>query len=364
MTSQQIEPDGGGGGRVAGGGGVEGGGGGGVGAGMALRKGAGVSVCTSVSLSTNTESLTTPVLSLTTPNVFSSLPPIFSSLLGDFPFNQPPVTSSAANSLSTSTAGDKDSSSAALVAFPVSIQPSATSSGNTNAGNLILQAQNMGQPFLLTPTYDSRQNPLLNSQGYATPPPSSGLTSATGGVGSGVGGNLEQLKQHYERTQQLIQQQLLYTQMQMLHQQHNKEGGGADNSSNSTSVATAGSIVATTGIGGRKSPLLNSVQPPAIRGSLESEHSDNRVIFSSSVSTSSTSNHPSQFSSDGGEMGTVRSLPQFINGSDVMISSLAMRKPPRQMAQVDEDDTGGRGGSEMLPPAKKSRLDSSPITET
>ena len=363
VTSQQAtENDGGGGGRVveSGGGGAAGGGGGvegGGGLGVAHRKGAGVSVCTAISLSKNTESLTTPVLSLTTPNVFSSLPPIFSSLLGDFPFNQTPISNATAPLAMSGGGGvggggggggGGENSSAALVAFPVSIQPSATGAGSTNAGNLILQAQNMGQPFLLTPTYDSRQNPLMNSQSFATPPPSSGLGGSSGGISSGVSSNLEhQLKQQYERTQQLIQQQLFYTQMQMLHQQQSKEGGGADGAS----TAVVGTAASMGGVGGR-SPLVNTVHPPAIRGGLVES-----IQASSSSPSSSASTHPSQFSSEGGGS-TVRSLPQFINGSDVLISSLAVRKP-RQTAE-----SGSRAIDESAPSAKKSRLESSPGTDS
>ena len=329
---------------------------------MAVRKGAGVSICTSVTLSTNTESLTTPVLSLTTPNVFSSIPPIFSSILGDFPFNQTPISTVSGSHVNMSgtvgvagggavggagTAGggggggDKDSSSAALVAFPVSIQPSASATGGSNAGNLILQAQNMGQPFLLTPT---RQNSLLSSQSFATPPPSSNpLGPGATGIGTG---NLEQLKQQYERTQQLIQQQLFYSQMQILQQQQqSKEGGGADGSTASTtSVPSTASAMA---LGG-KSPLLHTMQPPAIHSSLEGDNSDAPGL-----------GHPLQLSSDGG--GSARSMPQFINGADVLISSLAVRKP-RQIAHALDDS--GSSGESLLPPAKKVRIDSSPGPDT
>ena len=89
----------------------------------------------------------------------------------------------------------------------------------------------MGQPFLLTPTYDSRQNPLFTSQSYNTPPASS---LAAAGLSPSIGGmSLEQLKLQYERTQQMIQQQLLFSQMQnMLQQQQGPDrvGGVADGS--------------------------------------------------------------------------------------------------------------------------------------
>ncbi len=119
---------------------------------------------------------------------------MLSSFLGDFPFSQPPASSSA-------TGGD--SSSAALVAFPVSIQPS----GGTGPGNLILHAQNMGQPFLLTPSVDGRQNSVQSF----TPP--------TSGLAANMSPNVkdfEQIKAQYERTQQLIHQQLLFSQMQSM----------------------------------------------------------------------------------------------------------------------------------------------------
>ncbi len=122
---------------------------------------------------------------------------MFSSFMGDFPFSQPPGSSTGAGG---------DSSSAALVAFPVSIQPS----GGTGPGNLILHAQNMGQPFLLTPSVDGRQN---SAQGFT--PPTSGLTS---NMSPNVK-DFEQLKAQYERTQQLIHQQLLFSQMQSMFQQ-------------------------------------------------------------------------------------------------------------------------------------------------
>ena len=270
------------------------------------------SLSVSAAITTTTESLTTPVFSLTTPNILSSLPPIFSSLLGEFPFGQmsssaTPAVSGAVGGAEGGGGGGNDNSSAALVAFPVSIQPSATS--GTGAGNLILQAQNMGQPFLLTPTYDSRQNPLFNSQGYT--PPTSGLTAA---LGPNIGGiqNIEQLKQQYERTQQMIQQQLLYTQMQMLQQQQqSKEGSGG-----------------------------SAVEAMTVSGT--------------SVS-STTGDADSRLKSQGSEG---RTLPQYINGSDVMISSHAQQTqtPSHSMGrtrQVEKEDNS--------PPAdKKVRLDSSP----
>ena len=351
-------------------------GGGGIamgGAALAARIGPGEAISNSVSLAANTESLTTPVLSLTTPTVFSSLPPIFSSLLGDFPFNQTPISSmtsgkggagssgaggSAGGGCGSSGGGGGGSSrggeksSTALVAFPVSIQPSATSGtaggmagGGNSAGNLILQAQNMGQPFLLTPSFDSRQNPLFNSQSYATPTPSSLAT--TTGLSPNISGNLEQLKQQYERTQQLIQQRLFYTQMQMLQHHQNKEGGGG---------AVEG--VAATGTGGGRGPLLSAMPPPSSRGGLEAVQPDrpeNRLAgLSSSVSSSGSSHlHQVLVRTEGGGGGLVRSLPNFINGSDVMMSSHAVRKP----RLIAEDDEGREEDCTLEPTTKKSRLD-------
>lgn len=254
------------------------------------------------SLTTTTDSLTTPVLSLTTPNIFSSLPPIFSSLVGgDFPFNQPSAPNTAGGGAVGGAMGGSggDTSSAALVAFPVSIQPSATSGSGT--GNLILQAQNMGQPFLLTPTYDSRQNPLFTSQSYSTPPTSSlpaGLSPSIGGM------NLEQLKLQYERTQQMIQQQLLYTQMQMMQQQQDKDGG-----------VTASSTVA--------SPSMRGMEAAGVIGS--------------------------------SRVGRTGDGTQYINGSDVMIGSHSQSQ--LHGMGVRSRSSGEEG--DAVPPDKKARLDTS-----
>lgn len=257
---------------------------------------------TSSLTTTTTDSLTTPVLSLTTPNIFSSLPPIFSSLIGgDFPFNQPSAPNAAGGGATGG--GGGDSSSAALVAFPVSIQPSAT--GGSGTGNLILQAQNMGQPFLLTPSYDSRQNPLFTSQSYSTPPTS----SLPAGLSPNIGGmNLEQLKLQYERTQQMIQQQLLYTQMQMMQQQQDKDG----------CVAEGGVAVSST----MASHSMRGMEAAGVGG----------VIGSSRVRTG-----------DG---------TQYINGSDVMIGS-------HSQSQHGMGVRSRSSGEEAIPPDKKARLDTS-----
>lgn len=138
-----------------------------------------------VSIATTDTSLTTPIMSLSTPSIFGAgLPPLFSSIMGDFPFN-------------SATAGSSEMHSA-LVAFPVSIQPTSGAGSNSMGGNIILQAQNMGQPFLLTPSYD-RQNSVYTSQVLPA--------SAFGTVSPGSR-DLEQLKLQYEK----IQQQLLLSQ--------------------------------------------------------------------------------------------------------------------------------------------------------
>ncbi len=115
-------------------------------------------------------------MSLTTPSLFSStLPPALSN--SEFP-------------LSSIISGEGGGSTSALVAFPISIQPGA---GNTPGNNLIIQAQNMGQPFLLTPTPSDKQNPTL------TPPtPYSSIK------------DLEQLKLQYDKIYQQISDTLQF----------------------------------------------------------------------------------------------------------------------------------------------------------
>lgn len=113
---------------------------------------------------------------------------------------------------------DLHSAASALVAFPVSIQPSSVGSSTSGTGNIILQAQNMGQPFLLTPNYDpTRQNPLFSSQTSSFTPPSTlaGLSPSRK--------DLEQLKHQYEKVQQqLLQQQQLFLSQTL--QQQAKDG--------------------------------------------------------------------------------------------------------------------------------------------
>ena len=142
----------------------------------------------------NTDSLTTPIMSLTTPNIFSSLPPGLSNFSVDIP-----------------NLGETGSTSA-LVAFPVSIQPS--SINNTpGTGNIILQAQNMGQPFLLTQTSHEKQSSASSSGSGAGGVASSFTPTSvlsTGGTGGGVSSlrDLEQLKLQYDKIYQQISQTL------------------------------------------------------------------------------------------------------------------------------------------------------------
>ena len=84
--------------------------------------------------SQHNDPLATPIMSLATPSLFSNLPSMMSGL-GDFPFN-------------SSTSEQQPS---ALVAIPINLQQSAAAA---TSGNMMLQAHNLGQPFLLTPTYE------------------------------------------------------------------------------------------------------------------------------------------------------------------------------------------------------------------
>ena len=96
----------------------------------------------------------------------------------------------------------------------------------------------MGQPFLLTPSYDlgratgtasaaaaaATTNPLLTSQSYVPP-------TSLAGISPGQRPDLEQLKLQYDQLQQqLFQQQLLlqhhHQQQQQLQQQAGGSGGG------------------------------------------------------------------------------------------------------------------------------------------
>ncbi len=141
--------------------------------------------------------------------------------MGDFPFGATPSSGAAPTGAGGGGGGDTHS---ALVAFPVSIQPSSVS-GGTSGSNIILQAQNMGQPFLLTPSYDrggGSSNPLFSSQGF-TPP-----TTLPAGATPGPR-DLEQLKLQYDRLQQqMLQQQLLLQQGLQHHlQQQSREMAAA-----------------------------------------------------------------------------------------------------------------------------------------
>lgn len=127
---------------------------------------------------------------------------------------------------------DLHSAASALVAFPVSIQPSSVGGSTSGTGNIILQAQNMGQPFLLTPNYDpTRQNPLFSSQTSSFTPPSTlaGLSPSRK--------DLEQLKHQYEKVhQQLLQQQQQLFLSQTLQQQ--AKDGATGPPSNTVQVAS------------------------------------------------------------------------------------------------------------------------------
>lgn len=136
----------------------------------------------------NTGSLTTPIMSLTTPSLFSSIPPGLSNFNADIPG-----------------LGDLGSASA-LVAFPVNIQPSSSSNSTPGGGpsNIIIQAQNAGQPFLLTPSMYNKQQTSSTAVGPShllTPPTTmSGNTSSLR--------DLEQLKLQYDHIYQQISQTL------------------------------------------------------------------------------------------------------------------------------------------------------------
>ena len=305
---------------------------------------------------TTTEALTTPILSLATPNIFSSLPPLFSSIMGDFPFGQMgqiPGGASAGGTAGMATSGNPGGgggggggdggSSAALVAFPVSIQPSASGAG---MGNLVLQAQNMGQPFLLTPTYDRSSHPLLNSQGA---PPSS---LASGNVNPNMMKDLEQLKQQYERTTQLIQQQLLLSQMSMMHQHQQQSqqqqqtahhpgevhvegagGSGGNGATTQVNISGGGGAQGTgqgvTGAGGGGSDGGPPTGPVVV------------------------DDHDGRLRSQESEANVQAAANQFINGSDVMIGSRSqsdsLLRRTREVAELDGEDLA----------SKRPRLDTS-----
>lgn len=136
-------------------------------------------------------------MSLTTPSIFSSaVPPSLSGAPSEFP-------------LSSLISGEGGVSTSALVAFPISIQPGA---GNTPGSNLIIQAQNMGQPFLLTPTPNDKQTASL------MPPTSSAAYPTTMK-------DLEQLKLQYDKIYQQISETLQHQEYQTSkHTENNKEG--------------------------------------------------------------------------------------------------------------------------------------------
>ena len=119
--------------------------------------------------SQHNDPLATPIMSLATPSLFSNLPSMMSGL-GDFPFNSNPTDQQVQS---------------ALVAIPINLQQSSAS------GNVMLQAHNLGQPFLLTPTYEPNA-PVFPSPG-----------------GTSVQGNSQELLAHYllQQQQQMQKQQ-------------------------------------------------------------------------------------------------------------------------------------------------------------
>ncbi|XP_065910872.1 myocyte-specific enhancer factor 2C-like [Dysidea avara] len=134
-----------------------------------------------VTASQHNDPLATPIMSLATPSLFSNLPSMMSGL-GDFPFN--------------SSTSEQPS---ALVAIPINLQQSAAAT----SGNMMLQAHNLGQPFLLTPTYEPNAPPVFPSPG-----------------GSSVQGGSQEILAHY----------LLQQQQQMQKQSHKVAPKGNDSS--------------------------------------------------------------------------------------------------------------------------------------
>ena len=103
----------------------------------------------------------------------------------------------------------------------------------------------MGQPFLLTPSMDGRQNPL---QGFT--PPSANIAAAAASMSPNIK-DFEQLKAQYERTQQMIHQQLLLS--QMLQQQSSRPPPAAVTQTSPSNIqhGTTGDI--DSGLGGQES---------------------------------------------------------------------------------------------------------------
>ena len=177
----------------------------------------------------------------------------------------------------------------------------------------------MGHPFLLTPNYDARQNPLFAPTGLTPPTTLAGMSPSLK--------DLEQLKQQYERTQQLIQQQLLISQMMQHHQHRDLLGVNASG--------------AATGV-------------PATHA----------AVTEGSPSSSST-NQQQQVSTVhdidsglGSHDGDDSQANRFINGSDIMIgSSQGSQSRVRTSSSEQGGGGGGRGGGSN---AKRPRLDTSP----
>ena len=158
---------------------------------------------------TSMESLTTPIVSLSTPNILSNLSPLLSSLTSELPL---------------SSGGD---SASALVAFPVSIQPTPGSSkGQAPGSNIVLQAQNMGQPFLLAPSANYENKSQMQSSLPLTPSSNPSL-----GLSPPLIRDLEQLKLQYDRIYQQISQTLQHHQLHQHHSQKDKPSSDNDGGS-------------------------------------------------------------------------------------------------------------------------------------
>ena len=125
----------------------------------------------------------------------------------------------------------------------------------------------------------------------------------------------------------------------------------------------SGEGMATTGEGGggARSSLLTSMPPPSIRGSLDPvlpDHQDSRLGLSPQVPSATSHSHQVLLHTEG--RGVVRSMPQFINGTDVMMSSSHSMRTPGLAAAVVDDDDRVEQACPSGPDVKKARLDSSP----
>ena len=226
-------------------------------------------------------------------------------------------------------------------------------------GNLVLQAQNMGQPFLLTPTYDRSVNPLMNSQG--APP-----TSLASGVNPNVMKDLEQLKQQYERTTQLIQQQLLLSQMtsmmtqqsqQQPPQHHQADGGGSEGTGDGGTSQTGGGGGGGGGGGEGQmegTNLASQVVSTSLPGGTQGPSQVRGVAGGGDGSTTST-DRDSGLGSQGADAEVQAN--QFINGSDVMIGSRSRSDSLLRRTRVGGEDVGDLDSEDLA--SKRPRLDTS-----